>query len=109
MTFHKYILNADGVPVIEDDVFRWAEWFEKDENRIVAKTEISPEVSVSTIFLGLDHNYFSVGEPVLWETMIFGGILHHEMWRYSSREAAVEGHDFAVFLAKEELAHANQC
>lgn len=105
---HKYILNADGEPVIERDLLRWAEWY-GTANRRVAHTVISPEVSVSTIFLGLDHNFPMIGPPILWETMIFGGTLNLEVWRYATREAAVEGHDFAVFLAKEELAHANQC
>ena len=50
----------------------WAKWFEnrKSPGRITAQDTIG-NVSVSTVFPGIDHN-FDEGEPLLWETMIFG-------------------------------------
>ena len=47
---------------------------------------------VSTVFLGLDHNYSPFGPPVLWESLVFGGPLDGEMDRYSSRAQALAGH-----------------
>lgn len=55
-------------------------------------------VTVSTVFLVLDHNYVG-GVPVLWESMAFGGPLDMDQRRYGSREAAVEGHAEMVSLA----------
>lgn len=65
-----YILDADGNPVRVPDALTWGRWFEKAE-RHVAWTEIG-EWTVSTVFLGLDHNYADEGPPVLFETMILG-------------------------------------
>src|SRR5262245_48259145 len=99
-----YILDANGEPQAVDDVMVWAEWFET-ARRHVAETfvpEDVPRLHVSTVFLGLDHQYGD-GPPILWETMIFAGeedpeIAHSE--RYTSREAAVKGHLRAVAIAK---------
>lgn len=103
MASDKYILNDRGDPVLETNLLTWAYWFEISRDaRRVARTQVSPEVSVSTIFLGLDHNFSNTGPPVLWETMIFGGKRNYEMWRYTSKEDAIKGHKAAVLLAKEE-------
>ena len=66
-------------------------------NRRVAKTEFD-DGFVSTVFLGLDHR-FGPGEPVLWETMIFGGPHNEYQKRYTSRATAELGHRKAVALA----------
>lgn len=62
---------------------------------------------VSTVFLGLDHN-FGFGPPVLWETMLFGhtdergvGFSEHQ-WRASSRAEALMCHAHAVRVALGE-------
>lgn len=50
----------------------WGAWFEKADQRRVAFTELSDKVCVSTVFLGLDHNFNKEGPPILFETMVFG-------------------------------------
>jgi len=55
------------------------------------------EMLVSTVFLGLDHQ-FGAGEPVLFETMVFGGEYDGEQDKYSTWEEAEAGH--AEILAK---------
>ena len=47
------------------------------------------EVEVSTVFLGIDHQ-FGYGKPLLFETMIFGGKNDGYQTRYSTWEEAVE-------------------
>ena len=96
----NYILNAAGNPVAEPDTLKWAMWF-STADRHVARTEISSDILVSTVFLGVDHSFGS-GPPILFETMIFGGELSLEQERYASRAEAVEGHARLV-----ELAHAS--
>lgn len=103
MTTNKYILDANGEPVLENDLIRWAEWFEDGANRRVALTKVAPEIKVSTVFLGLDHNFSMAGPPVLWETMIFGGKHDQEMWRYRTRDEAIKGHENAVQMAKQGM------
>lgn len=99
----KYILNGQGDPVPEPDTIRWAQWFEGSTNqRRIAFTQIEERVKVSTVFLGLDHGWEG-GPPVLWETMIFGGKHDSDMWRYTSKDDALIGHDYAVRIAKGEI------
>jgi len=99
MGIGKYILDGH-TPVLVKNVVEWAKSFEI-ENRRVAETVLPDGVRVSTVFLGLDHNYGD-GEPILFETMIFGGGHNHYQERYTSWEKAEEGHKQAVELAKKE-------
>jgi hypothetical protein len=82
-----YILK-DRVPV----PVSFEEWCEKfsEEDRRVALTNIG-DVEVSTVFLGMDHS-FGGGEPLLFETMVFGGPLDEEMDRCGTWEEAEEMH-----------------
>jgi hypothetical protein len=95
----KYILK-DGVPVPEPNIFAWAKWFEKDDSRQVAFTQVGG-VMISTVFLGIDHS-FGDGVPVLFETMIFGGVHDEYQERYHTLEEAMIGHEKAVSLVKGE-------
>ena len=80
-------------------LLEWGRWFEKAE-RHVAKDTIKG-VDVSTVFLGLDHNYFG-GPPLLFETMIFGGEHDDYQERYTTWDEALLGHGRALALVKGE-------
>lgn len=81
-----YKLDEDGNPVPESDALNWSQWFETTERHIADET--IEQSRISTVFLGLNHN-FGGGDPVLWETMVFGGPLDGEQVRCSgSREQA---------------------
>lgn len=95
-----YVLNDLGEPVPEPDIQRWGEAFADGERRTVARDEIG-DVAVSTVFLGMDHGWGD-GDPLLYETMVFGGPLDSEQDRYTSRAAAVAGH--AAMLARVRAA-----
>lgn len=98
---HLYILADDGkTPIPVEDVLVWARWYEQaDKERRVGYDTIG-DTEVSTIFLGIEHNFGIKGRPILWETMIFGGPLDHEMGRYTSYDEALAGHEHWVELAK---------
>lgn len=87
----KYILVGKE-PKQVDDIMEWAKSFEGSD-RTVEKTTIG-DVDISTVFLGLDHS-FGGGEPLLFETMIFGGDDDGYQERYSTWDEAVKGHKFA--------------
>lgn len=103
--FLKYILDENGEPKAERNLERWAKWFEKDvKRRIVRRTPVEDYV-VSTVFLGLDHNFSDSGPPVLWETMVFlghnprfdRGLFEHEQNRCAgNREQALAMHEDMV-------------
>jgi hypothetical protein len=75
-----YILDGRK-PVPVDRAIQWAQWLEgAGDHRIVAQSDIG-DVHVSTVFIGLDHN-FGTGEPHIFETMVFGpGDVSMEVWR----------------------------
>lgn len=86
----KYILNEHGDPKPEADLIKWARWFETAHRKVA--DENLPMCRVSTVFLGLNHNW-NDGPPVLWETMVFGGPHNGETERCSgSREQAEAMH-----------------
>lgn len=68
-----YRLDEHGNPVA-CSLMEWATFFEKKAERRVALT-IFGDFEISTVFLGLDHNWGEVGPPILWETMVFGNML----------------------------------
>lgn len=94
----KYILDEHGEPKLEPDILRWARWFETADRRVAVDT--IGQYKVSTVFLGLDHN-FSEGPPLLWETMIFGrGKLNLYMRRYETKDEAVVGHSETIEMVR---------
>ena len=78
----------------------WGRWC--DEHYLVAASQPTRGVTVSTVFLGLDHSFVPGSAPVLWETMIFGGDDDGYQERYTSRAAAVAGHTRAEAIARGE-------
>lgn len=98
---NQYILK-DCVPVLEPDILAFAKWFHDSNNRILGQVEVADGIRVSTIFLGFDHQY-GRGEPVLWETMVFGGKFDQEQVRYSSDAEARSGHIAMVERVKETI------
>ncbi len=83
---------------------KWAIWFQENvESRIVAKTRIGT-AEVSTVFMGLDHNFVGNGPPMIFETMVFNGSMDGECTRYSSWEQAERGHQMTI----EQLCDENE-
>lgn len=96
-TMEKYILEGKK-PVREHDILKWAAWYEKAD-RVVKSTVLPGNVRVSTVFLGLDHAFgFRSSEPILFETMIFGGDHDGYQERYGTWEQAEAGHEEATKL-----------
>ncbi len=93
----KYILR-DRTVVEEPNLYVWAYFFEQADP-VVKKTQVTPDIEVSTVFLGIDHS-FGHGPPLLFKTMIFGGSDDCEQWHYSTYNQALEGHD--VVVAEQE-------
>jgi hypothetical protein len=91
-----YILKDKEI--IKVPLMEWAKWFE-DADRTIKKEDIN-NYHISTVFLGLDHNFSTTGEPVLFETMVFpisgptGEIDYGEVDcdRYTSYNKALKGH-----------------
>jgi hypothetical protein len=83
---------VDKIPV-PCTVEEYGEEHRKD--RTVGKTILPDGRKVSTVFLGLDHNWNDDGDPILFESMLFGieGYSEeHDMDRYCTWDEAYEGH-----------------
>lgn len=107
---HRYILDEHGDPVSCPDLHKWMRWFESGR-RHVCETYLSDGSWVSTVFLGLDHNFTGKGPPLLFETMLFqqpdasgfgeGRGEEIDCRRYSTWDEAERGH--AEIVAKWEI------
>ena len=99
----KYILNDKGEPVPERNVLTWGRWLKENRSaRRVGEDDVG-DLLISTLFLGLDHNYDTEGPPILWETMVFdnGGDYIFQKRCAGSRERAEAQHLRIVQLVKE--------
>lgn len=65
----------DGKPILSDELLpaeiKWAMLFEDTASRIVGQTRTLYGEKLSTVWLGIDHNFFSTGPPLIFETMLF--------------------------------------
>lgn len=66
----------DGSPILSDELLpatlKWAMLFEeRGPHRIVGQTKTLYGEKLSTVWLGLDHNFFPSGPPLIFETMLF--------------------------------------
>jgi hypothetical protein len=80
--------DRQGEPI---SLERWCELMEDPNYKIVEQTDVGM-AHVSTVWLGLNHQYWPDGPIRIFETMIFGGHRDQEQWRYATEEAAREGH-----------------
>jgi len=109
-----YILDEQGQPVHVDDEADeevWWTWYKDDnERRRIAWTNMG-DAWVATFFEGIDRTHGVGDTPVLWETRAsvpgkiaeFAGAIE----TYTSREAAVAGHERMVERVKAALAVSN--
>jgi hypothetical protein len=101
-----YILNDDKtVTALPDGEYPKIGAF-KEPIKHIGDTTISKQ-RVSTVFLHFDHSLNFGGteelhEPVLFESMIFGGVNNEYQRRYHTYNEALEGHNNLVRALEEE-------
>ncbi|MGL5063009.1 MAG: hypothetical protein ACRC62_23780 [Microcoleus sp.] len=91
----KYILTADRRVQSCEDLKTWGAFMETGD-RIVAQTQVSEFVRISTAFLGLDHSFGEAPEPMTFETIVSKDGRTTESCLYSDWELAKSGHDANV-------------
>jgi len=87
--------KLDGKVAVKcEDQNDWASWFSKTDRTVA--NDVIGDSRISTVFLGFDHSLktdpWFEGEPILFETMVFGGELDGEQVRCSTWEQAEEMH-----------------
>lgn len=122
--FHRFQIKwilKNKIPIPCDNLLEWGRWMEMGE-RHVAKTDIDETVTMSTVFLGLDHQFSNDPEapPILFETMVFGEekalpyrnallVIRETLdgfGRYSTYAEAQKGHEEICDLVRERFAKA---
>src|SRR5579872_1108631 len=95
-----YIL--DGREVKSVDLMTWARGSENHDRRIDF-TNLG-KVRVSTVFLGLDHNFLGK-RPHIFETMVFGRFDTLDLYckRYSTYDEAEDGHIAVVAICNKAI------
>jgi len=94
--------RCDGTPYAS--VQEWATDFEtRSDGSGIVKQETLPDGRwVSTVWLGIDHNFGS-GPPLIFETMVFSDehdLLELYCQRYSTEVEAIAGHAEIVRRAR---------
>ncbi|MBV9577765.1 MAG: hypothetical protein JO057_04150 [Chloroflexi bacterium] len=89
----RYVLDDEDNPVRQDDPQIWKAFMQDGRRRRVAFDEAG-KWTVTTLFMGIDHDLVGNGPPVLWKTSVvgpqpWGGF---SCW-YSSRWKALSQHD----------------
>lgn len=92
----SYILKYRK-PIPCPDLFVWGKWMERGNRRV--RHTIIGDIRISTVFLGLDHNFLGEGKPILFETMIFPD---GDQWRCGTWRQALTQHRVAVGIIKGE-------
>jgi hypothetical protein len=87
----RYFILEGHIPVA-CDVLTWSRWFEDHYGNFHVNWTEQDDVCISTVFLGINHNFFGDGPPILFETMVFiaGDGVHQE--RYRTWDEAAAGH-----------------
>ena len=89
MGIGKYILKGKKV-VKCDDLNEWAEFFEHGNRKVAVST--GNGIDVSTVFLGLDHSFEERNGPLIFETMVFGGVPDGQSEWHRTWDEAETGH-----------------
>jgi len=106
-----YRINDEKDCVVECNAEEYIKWSQQDEGkiRLIAQEDVG-KVWISTVFLGLDHNYTQDGPPIVFETMVFArdeedksiNYDELEMKRYSTVQEAKDGHELMVELCRDK-------
>lgn len=123
-----YILDEANQLQPIDNIIEWSKWFDENQHKkflnqtwiikkpygkaksrmakkINKRRAIHPKIWVSTVFLGLDHNYFG-GAPITFESMAFSDGdfgCDLEQARHYTWDEAMAGHVAMVNKVKSTL------
>jgi len=91
------VYDKEGKPI--KNMLEWEELLRDFNYKRIALTNLPWGGKVSTVWLGLDHNWRLTGPPIIFETMVFdedGKGNDLDMDRYSTLEEAIKGHEEMV-------------
>lgn len=86
--------NKEGEVI---DFTSWAQLMADDDYKRI-KLDVVGHLTISTVWLGMNHNYSNVGPKQIFETMIFPAGSHNEQHisRYETEQEALDTHNELV-------------
>ena len=103
----RYYILVKHTPVA-CNIEIWSNWFKNNtrtiRHNVIRRPKtlvITEEIVISTVFLGLNHAYRAEDDPILFETMIFGGKDDQYCERYTTWNDAIQGHRRIVKMVKD--------
>jgi len=75
------------------DMDEWAKAFKDKRRHLWHTTNEKTGVYVSTVFLGMNHQYTPGGPPDIFETMVFNGAHDSDCWRCATHSEAQFRHE----------------
>lgn len=85
------------------ELAEWSRLVEDDKYKRVLLTDIDHGIVVSTVWLGMNHNWLGEGPPLIFETMVFGGEYDSHMIRTSTIKEARAAHKEVVSTLRKGL------
>jgi hypothetical protein len=99
-----FYYDRQGEPI---EIMEWA-LLQNDHYKRIRSTQVGKRVWVSTVWLGLDHSFaFGVHTPIIFETMVFGGVFDQNQQRYAIEAEAILGHQRMVAEQRRLLTRYN--
>jgi hypothetical protein len=109
-----YTLDELKNPVPCEDCHEWARQLANHEIKVVQQDYVGA-AWVSTVFLGIDHNFIGGGPPILFETMVFGlhliegfKFMDRDTRRYATWRDAEIGHAEIIRSLSKQLREAGK-
>lgn len=108
--------DRQGKPITERE---WSTLYADMNYKVVEQGDIGG-VTVSTVWLGLDHGFGYTKRPIIFETMIFTwhlcpedvhpaiAALEQDQWRYYTEDEARTGHEEVCRMVRHVLDAADQ-
>lgn len=97
-----YILDVDK-EVIQCSHEEWVNNFDDfEKNKRIAKDEVNG-VTISTVFLWLDHGFWKSDVPIVFETLVFPEEEYNIMYRSSTYKEALAMHWRAFMEVKQSF------
>lgn len=76
---------------------QWGVYFQDKDYQVLRQETIElgdVQVLISTVWLGMDHNFSGEGPPLIFETMVFNE--EQPCYRWASEEEALQEHEKLV-------------
>lgn len=91
-----HYFDKQGKPI--EDIMTWGKLHSDEKYMRIGMTKFSDNSFVSTVWLGINHNFCGVGDPIIFESMYFPTEQQLEEWqeRYCTEEEAKTGHQEMV-------------